>query len=72
MLLLIVGLVVFLGIHSVRILAPEWRDAQREDSVRAGGKGSILSRRWRGSFSWCGATRAPGQLLRCFTSRRFS
>ena len=30
MLLLIIGLVVFLGVHSVRILAPDWRDAQRE------------------------------------------
>lgn len=29
MFLLIVGLVLFLGIHSVRIVAPAWRDAQR-------------------------------------------
>ena len=42
MLLLIVGLVVFLGIHSMRILAPEWRDAQRERL----GEG-----RWKGLYS---------------------
>ena len=30
MFLLIVGLVLFLGIHSVRILAPDWRSAQIE------------------------------------------
>ena len=42
MLLLIVGLVVFLGIHSMRILAPEWRDAQRERF----GEG-----RWKGLYS---------------------
>ena len=42
MLLLIIGLVVFLGVHSVRILAPDWRDAQREKL----GEGP-----WKGLFS---------------------
>lgn len=42
MLLLITGLIVFLGIHSVRILAPEWR-AQRITSM---GEGP-----WKGIYS---------------------
>ncbi|BCH26233.1 hypothetical protein MesoLjLc_61520 [Mesorhizobium sp. L-8-10] len=42
MLLLILGLIVFLGIHSVRIVAPEWRDSQ----VAARGEG-----RWKGIYS---------------------
>jgi uncharacterized membrane protein len=42
MLLLIVGLVVFLGIHSVRIVAPEWREAQI---------GKLGDGRWKGLYS---------------------
>jgi uncharacterized membrane protein len=42
MLLLIVGLVLFLGIHSVRILAPDWREAQL---VKLG------EGRWKGLYS---------------------
>jgi uncharacterized membrane protein len=42
MLILIVGLVVFLGIHSVRIFAPSFRDGQ----VASGGIG-----RWKGIYS---------------------
>lgn len=41
MLILILGLVLFLGIHSVRILAPAWRD----ERVLAMGQG------WRGVYS---------------------
>ncbi len=42
MLLLILGLVVFLGIHSVRILAPDWREAQL---------GRLGEKRWKGLYS---------------------
>ena len=42
MFLLIVGLVLFLGIHSVRIVAPAWRDAQY---ARLGENG------WKGVYS---------------------
>ncbi|MEZ5804051.1 MAG: NnrU family protein [Rhizobiaceae bacterium] len=42
MLVLILGLVIFLGTHSIRILAPEWRDRQRA----AMGDGP-----WRGVYS---------------------
>ncbi|HEY5818410.1 MAG TPA: NnrU family protein [Mesorhizobium sp.] len=42
MLLLILGLVLFLGIHSVRILAPDWRDRR----VVAMGEGP-----WKGVYS---------------------
>lgn len=45
MTLLIVGLVLFLGIHSVSIVAPEWRDAQlarRGEAIWKGGY-SIVS-----------------------------
>jgi uncharacterized membrane protein len=40
--LLILGLLLFLGIHSVRILAPEWRRAQ----IASMGEG-----RWKGLYS---------------------
>lgn len=42
MLILIAGLIVFLGVHSVRILAPQWRDAQ----LAARGEKS-----WKGLYS---------------------
>jgi uncharacterized membrane protein len=42
MLLLILGLVAFLGIHSIRIVAPEWRNAQ----LASMGEG-----RWKGLYS---------------------
>jgi uncharacterized membrane protein len=42
MLILIFGLILFLGIHSVRIVAPELRDAQ----IAARGRGA-----WRGLYS---------------------
>jgi uncharacterized membrane protein len=42
MLVLILGIVIFLGIHSVRILAPGFRDRQ----IAAGGEG-----RWKAIFS---------------------
>lgn len=42
MTILIVGLVLFLGIHSVRIVAPDWRDAR----VAAMGEGP-----WKGVYS---------------------
>jgi uncharacterized membrane protein len=42
MFLLILGLILFLGIHSVRIVAPDWRDAQR---ARLG------ENRWKGLYS---------------------
>jgi uncharacterized membrane protein len=42
MLSLILGLILFLGIHSVRIAAPEWRDRQ----IAAVGEG-----RWKGIYS---------------------
>lgn len=42
MAILILGLVIFLGVHSVRILAPGWRDAR----VAAMGEG-----RWKGLYS---------------------
>src|SRR5262245_43225548 len=42
MLVLILGLIVFLGIHSVRIAAPEWRDRQ----IAAIGEGP-----WKGIYS---------------------
>ncbi|MCV3242785.1 NnrU family protein [Mesorhizobium sp. ZC-5] len=42
MFLLILGLVLFLGIHSVRIVAPAWRDAQH---ARLGENG------WKGLYS---------------------
>jgi uncharacterized membrane protein len=40
--LLLIGLVLFLGVHSVSILAPAWRDAQ----VRQRGEGT-----WKGLYS---------------------
>jgi uncharacterized membrane protein len=43
MLLLILGMIVFLGIHSVRIIAPDWRDAQL---ARFG------ENRWKGLYSF--------------------
>ena len=42
MALLIVGLVIFLGVHSVAIVAPGWRDAQRARL----GEGA-----WKGGFA---------------------
>ncbi len=42
MMVLVVGIVIFLGIHSVRILAPEFRDAQ----IAARGEGA-----WKGIYS---------------------
>jgi uncharacterized membrane protein len=42
MLLLILGLVAFLGIHSIRIVAPEWRNAQ----LASMGEG-----KWKGLYS---------------------
>ena len=42
MLVLILGIVIFLGINAVRIVAPEFRDRQ----IAAGGEG-----RWKGIFS---------------------
>ncbi|MDP2810589.1 MAG: NnrU family protein [Rhodocyclaceae bacterium] len=42
MTLLILGLALFLGVHSLRILAPDWRDAQ---IARLGEK------RWKGVYS---------------------
>ncbi|MGY6708594.1 MAG: NnrU family protein [Rhizobiaceae bacterium] len=42
MLVLILGIVIFLGIHSVRIIAPDFRDRQ----IAAGGEG-----RWKGIYS---------------------
>jgi len=42
MLLLLLGLVIFLGIHSVRIIAPDWRDQR----VAAMGEGT-----WKGVYS---------------------
>lgn len=39
MLLLILGLIVFLGIHSVRIVAPQWRDARLAAMGESGWKG---------------------------------
>jgi uncharacterized membrane protein len=42
MIWLILGLVVFLGVHSLRLLAPDWREAR----VAAMGKGA-----WMGVFS---------------------
>ncbi|GLS31111.1 Uncharacterized membrane protein [Mesorhizobium albiziae] len=42
MFLLIVGLIVFLGVHSVRIVAPDWREAQ---IARLGENG------WKGLYS---------------------
>lgn len=42
MFLLILGLILFLGIHSIRIVAPDWRDAQR---ARLG------ENRWKGFYS---------------------
>ena len=42
MLILIIGLIVFLGIHSVRIVAPQWRERQ----VASGGEG-----RWKVIYS---------------------
>ncbi len=42
MLVLILGIIVFLGIHSVRILSPEFRDAQ----IRQRGEGG-----WKGIYS---------------------
>lgn len=42
MLLLILGLVIFLGVHSLRIVAPQWRDRQRA----ALGEGP-----WKGVYS---------------------
>ena len=42
MLILVLGLVVFLGIHSVRMLAPQWRDAR----LAAMGEGP-----WKGVYS---------------------
>ena len=45
MTLLIAGLVVFLGVHSIAIVAPGWRDAMRGRLGEAGWKGiySVLS-----------------------------
>lgn len=37
MLWLVLGLVIFLGVHSVRIVAPAWRDAR----IAAGGEGAF-------------------------------
>lgn len=42
MLILILGLILFIGIHSVRIFAPDWRNAR----VAAMGEG-----RWKGVYS---------------------
>jgi uncharacterized membrane protein len=42
MLLLILGLVAFLGVHSIRIVAPEWRNAQ----LASMGEG-----KWKGVYS---------------------
>ena len=42
MLVLIIGIVIFLGIHSVRIVAPDWRKAQ----IAAKGLGA-----WKGLYS---------------------
>lgn len=42
MVLLVLGLIVFLGVHSIRILAPQWRDAQ----LAARGEAS-----WKGTYS---------------------
>lgn len=42
MLILILGLVIFLGVHSIRIVAPEWREQRRA----AMGEGP-----WRGVYS---------------------
>lgn len=41
MLILILGLVIFLGVHSVRIVAPAWRD----------GRLAAMGQGWRGLFS---------------------
>ena len=40
MLVLILGIIVFLGIHSVRIVAPEWRLAKMVNGARTHGKAS--------------------------------
>lgn len=42
MLVLIIGLILFLGIHSVRMVAPEWREAR----IASMGEGS-----WKGVYS---------------------
>jgi uncharacterized membrane protein len=54
MLLLIIGLVVFLGIHSVRILAPDWRDGQVARLGEGGWKGlySLISLIGFGLLVW--------------------
>jgi uncharacterized membrane protein len=42
MLVLILGIVLFLGVHSVRMLAPQWRDAR----IASIGEGA-----WKGAYS---------------------
>jgi uncharacterized membrane protein len=42
MLVLILGIVLFLGVHSVRMLAPQWRDAR----IASMGEGA-----WKGAYS---------------------
>ena len=70
MFLLILGLIVFLGVHSVRIVAPAWRDAQIARLGENGWKGlySIVSLVGFVLFVWGYARAWP--LLPCFTNRR--
>ena len=42
MLYLILGLVIFIGIHLVRMVAPQWREAKLLRWVRGNGRGFIL------------------------------
>ncbi|PSM18405.1 MULTISPECIES: NnrU family protein [Nitratireductor] len=42
MLVLVLGLVLFLGVHSVRVFAPSWRDRKRD---------AIGHASWRGAYS---------------------
>ncbi len=70
MLVLILGIIVFLGIHSVRIVAPEWRLAKMEQWGENTWKGlySVISLVGFGFSS--GAMAWPGPMHPSFTNRR--
>lgn len=53
---LVLGLVLFLGTHSVRIVADRWRSRQIDRLGVQLGRGSTRCRPCSASVSWSGAT----------------
>ena len=50
MIYLILGLILFLGVHSVRMVADDWRTTQSHASAKVLGRAFTRSRRWRDSY----------------------